>query len=199
MSNDTTTLGFLRPISVLPINDRPLEDLIGDMLAGITGYDRNDVRPRLQPQPPNLPDQERDWVAFGVNMTGQDNFAAVTQLPALSQNGQGVVERDEFFDVLCSFYGAHSSEYMAVWRDGLSLDQNRWVLWDHGIKLLGFGFPVNVPSLVKDRYSRRIDLAAQFARRVNVTYGIRNIASADGQLHTEVLPPIPITVSPPNP
>lgn len=197
MSNDSTTAGYLTPIEALPPDDRELEDIFGSAIAGITGLDRNDVRPRVQPSPPNLPDQEHNWCAFAVNLTDQDTFAYQRHLPMLVTNGASQVERDVFMDVLCSFYGANSNQYLARWREGLTLQQNRAVLGTYKIKLLGLGKPVNVPSLIKDRYSRRVDFTAQFVRRVTVTYGIRHINSAGGELLTEVLPPIPITVNQP--
>lgn len=200
MATDSTTAGYLAPVSVLPVNDRLLEDIFGDAIAGITGLDRNNVRPRLQPAPPNLPDQELNWCAFGVSITAQDTFAYVRQIGTL-EGGAGQVERDELLDVFISFYGAQSSQLMGRWREGLSIPQNREALWLQGIKLQGLGNPLQVPSLLKDRYVRRMDLTAQFARRVIVSYTVRTIISANGELLTDTgkIPPVPITVNPPNP
>lgn len=200
MATDSTTQGYLQPISVLPVNDRALEDIFGEAIAGITGLNRNDVRPREQPQPPNLPDQEKDWCAFGVTPIEQDTFAYVRQLPALESNGEGQVERDEILDVFISFYGANSHQFMSHCREGLSVQQNREFLWLQGIKLVGIGRPIKVPSLLKDRYVRRIDLSVQFTRRVVIRYAVRNISIAIGDLHTDTgkIPPIPIIVNPPN-
>lgn len=197
MATDSTTAGYLQPVDPLPVDDRELEDIFGDAIAGITGLPRNDVRPRVQPQPPNLPDQEQNWCAFGVNLTDQDTFAYQRHLPALETNGANQVERDVFMDVLCSFYGANSNQFMGRWREGLSIDQNRAALGNYQIKLVGLGKPVMVPSLIKDRYTRRVDLVAQFVRRVTVTYSVRHLASASGEILTEELPPVPIIVNQP--
>lgn len=198
MPNDSTTVGYLTPIDAIPpVDDRPLEDIFGDAISGITGLARNDVRPRVQPQPPNLPDQEHNWCAFSVNLTDQDTFAYQRHLPVLEAGGANQVERDVFMDVLCSFYGANSNQIMGRWREGLSIDQNRDVLGSYQIKLIGLGKPVMVPSLIKDRYARRVDLVTQFVRRVTVTYGIRHLLSANGELRTEELAPVPLTINQP--
>ena len=191
---------YLQPTPAsVPINDRPLEDIFGDAIAGITGLNRNThVRPYLQPTPPNFPDQETNWVAFKVSPVDQDTFAFVRPTSSL-EGGTGTVERDEYLDVLMSFYGANSNQYMSRWREGLSIDQNRWALQEEGIKLIGMGQPINVPSLLKDRYVRRLDITMQFARRVALVYDVRTIASAAGELITEPLPPVTLTINPPTP
>lgn len=197
MANDSTTLGFMRPTSVLPVNDRALEDIFAETVAGITGLDRNLVRPRWQPETPNQPDFEEDWCALGVNITEQDVFPYQRHIGSLlADEGETVVERDEFFDVLCSFYGANSNQFMSVWREGLALDQNRWALREYGIKILAVGKnPVQVPALLKNHWTRRIDLNCQFSRRVKVTYNVRSIQSAEVTLHTEELPPQTIIIN----
>ena len=190
MANDSTTLGFLTPISVLPINDRPLEDIFSVVLAGITGLPPNMVRPRFQPTVPNQPGYEENWVAFGVTVTEQDVYPYHRHVSSLeSPQGATIVERDEYMDVLCSFYGSNNHEYMARWREGLAIEQNRYTMGDLGIKLVAVGKnPVSVPALFKNTWTRRVDLSCQFSRRVSVTYGIRSIASAAVELHTEELP-----------
>lgn len=196
MANDSTTLGYLTPVSPPQINDRALEDAFGDAIAGITGLGRDDyVRPRIQPEPPNFPNQETDWCAFAVTPYEHDTFAYMRQLPALEGGGGQQVERDEYLDVLISFYGANSNAYMARWREGLMVDQNRYALADLGIRLVGLGKPQAVPSLLKNRYVRRIDLSAQFTRRMTTAFAVRYLQSANGVLHTEELPPVPIIVN----
>lgn len=195
MANDSTTLGFLTPISVVPINDRSLEDIFTEAIRGITGLPEEFVRPRYQPQPPNQPDFETNWVAFGVNITEQDVFHYDKQVEFEGDSAM-VVERDEYLDVLCSFYGANNNQFMSRWREGLAIDQNRYSLEELGIKLVAIGKnPVNVPALLKGTWARRVDLACQFSRRVSVTYGVRNIESATVDLYTEELPPQHIIVN----
>lgn len=195
MPNDSTTTGFLTPVSVVPINDRALEDIFTEVIRGITGLPENMVRPRIQPSPPNQPDFEENWVAFGVTVTDQDVFHYERTLGTL-EGGVTVVERDEYLDVLCSFYGANNNQYMSRWREGLSIEQNRYVLGDYGIKLVAISKnPVNVPALLKGTWARRVDFSCQFSRRVSVTYGVRAIQSATAELNTEELPPQPIIVN----
>lgn len=196
MPNDSTTAGFLTPISVVPVNDRALEDIFGEVLVGITGLPSDLVRPRFQPSPPNQPDFETNWVAFGVAVNEHDVFdyqqhvpyAGDTEPPEL-RNGVNIVERDEGLDVLCSFYGPNNQQFMSRWREGLGLSQNRYGLLQYDIKLVAVGRnPVNVPALLKNTWVRRIDLSCQFTRRVRVTYGVRSVASAEVTLNTDVPP-----------
>ena len=185
MPNDSTTAGFLVPVGAVPTHDRALEDLIQVAIAGITGLPTALVRPRYQQVVPNQPDFETNWCAFGVSVSGQDTFAYQRHVPSLVSGGDSVVERDEFLDILTSFYGANNNQFMARWRDGLSIDQNRAQLASYGIKLIGLGTPVPVPALLKNQWTRRVDLTCQFARRVSTTFGIRSIQSAEVILDTE--------------
>jgi len=197
MANDSTTLGFLTPVSVLPINDRPLEDIFAQVITGITGLAANMVRPRYQPTVPNQPEFDVDWVAFGVSITEQDVYPYHRQVATLERpDGDTIVERDEYMEVLCSFYGANNHQYMGRWRDGLAIEQNRYTMGALGIKLVAVGKnPVNVPALFKNTWTRRVDLTCQFSRRVSVTYGVRTIQSATVELYTEELPPQSIIVN----
>lgn len=189
---------FLTPVSVLPLNDRPLEDIFTEAIMGITGLPEGMVRPRYQPSPPNQPDFEANWVAFGVNITEQDVFHYDKQVEFEGDSAM-VVERDEYMDVLCSFYGADNNQFMSRWRDGLAIEQNRWSLGELGIQLVAIGKqPVNVPALLKGTWARRVDLSCQFSRRVSVTYAVRSIESAEVGIFTdEGLPPQHIIVNPP--
>ena len=185
MATDSSTGGFLLPAND-PIDDRSLEDIFHETIAGITGLDNDMVRPRFQPVVPNQPGFEENWVAFGVNPIDQDTFAHEQHLPSLETGGVNEVSRDEMMEVLCSFYGAEGRKYMTRWRNGLMIAQNRYALLNYGIKLVSLGKPVSVPALLKDRWTRRVDLAVQFSRRSIQTYAVRSIASAEVIIDNEL-------------
>lgn len=188
---------YLMPLSVLPVNDRELEDIFRDAVMGITGLPSEMVRPRWQQTVPNQPEFEVNWVAVGVDILEQDTFAYERHVPSLEAGGANVVERDEQLRVLCSFYGANNFRFMSQWREGLAIEQNRFALEEHGIKLVAIDSrPVNVPALFKNTWVRRIDLGCQFSRRVEVTYGVRTVRSVGVDLHTEELPVQHIQVDP---
>lgn len=185
MPNDSSTGGFLTPAND-PINDRPLEDIFHETIVGITGLPPEMVRPRFQPVVPNQPGFEENWCAFAVNPIDQDTFAHEKHLPSLETNGVNEVSRDEMMEVFASFYGASGRLYMTRWLNGLALSQNRYQLLSYGIKLVGFGKPVSVPALLKDKWTRRVDLTAQFSRRLIQTYAVRSIASAEVIIDNEL-------------
>lgn len=181
---DSTELGFITP-DTEPIEDAALEDIFQQAIAGITGIAGNLVRPSVQPTTPNLPDYSINWVAFLVTVLGADQDAYVEHQPALYVNGGSKVYRDERLEVKLSFYGPQGKARMTRWRDGLALDQNRWTLQDHGIKLISQGDPVNLPALQKDRWVPRVDITTTFSRRAVTAYPIRSISIADVEIHNE--------------
>src|SRR5262249_35203430 len=71
------------------------------MVAGITGVPGKLVRPRWQPEPPNQPDFQTNWIAMGISATDSDKFAYVRQI----DDEHMEVQRDQWLTLLLSFYG----------------------------------------------------------------------------------------------
>lgn len=185
MPNDSSTGGYLVPETPEPSYDRPLEDIIQGALVGITGVPGQLVRPRFQFPIPNQPDFDIDWIAFGVSVIKRDWDAHQIHDADHPDGGANEVRRDEELEVFLSFYGPNGSQIMARWIDGLALDQNRWALGEHGIKIVGSQDPVMLPALLKDRWVRRVDLKTNMIRRVLRVYPVRTVTGVDVALDNE--------------
>ncbi|MFT2520511.1 hypothetical protein ACMWQB_30330, partial [Escherichia coli] len=64
--NTSATGGYLVPaVASPPLDDDDLDNLLHDMIAGISGLPRAMVRPRWQPTVPKQPEPGVNWCAFG--------------------------------------------------------------------------------------------------------------------------------------
>lgn len=187
MANDSATGGYLAPLAnpVAPLEDDLLDDFLGDVVGAIVGFDRNTlVRPRWQPDPPNPPARNVNWVAVGVpNRPRRDTFPAVIHDPAANA-GQGadVLIRNEEIELLASFYGPNCQGFATLLADGIIIPQNREELATAGIKLVSVGEPTKTPDLLKGKWLSRCDLAVLLRREIRRAYPVLNLLSASGQI-----------------
>ena len=182
MSTDSSVAGYLAPASS-PIDGNALQDFLQAVLVGITGIAGQYVRPRWQPEPPNLPDFGTDWCAFGITGREADPFGMAQHNPA--GQGSDSISRHESLDVLISFYGPNADLMAGQLRDGLLLDQNRAALTSADIALTGIGQIVSAPSLIKDRWLYRVDLPVFLRRLTTRTFTVLNIQSGQVVLNNE--------------
>lgn len=191
MPNDSTTSGFVAPISS-DLYDDPLDDLLQAAVAGITGIPGRFVRPRWQPKPPNQPAFDTDWVAFGVVRSTVDTFAFEGHDKADPETSS--VDRDELLYVLHSFYGPNSGGLCERFRDGLELQQNRAVLSASRIELVEVGEATRVPALLQETWVRRVDAMVTYRRRTSRRYQIKSLISGELGLDNEhYVTPINVT------
>lgn len=191
MSIDSSVAGYLGQTSG-PIEGSALQDFLQAVIAGITGIAGQYVRPRWQPEPPNLPGYGSDWCAFGIVSREADPFGMTQHDPAGNGgSGSDNVSRHENLDVLVSFYGPNADANAGQLRDGLLIDQNRAALTAADISLIGIGEVVSVPSLVKDRWLYRVDLPVFLRRLTTRTFNILTIESGqivlDNEHYTETI------------
>lgn len=189
MATDSTTVGFLAPTQANPY-DISLEDALQRIIVGITGIPGALVRPRWQPEPPQQPDYQTDWVAFGIVRTGVDTFSYHHHTDT-SQ----AVDRDELLYVMHSFYGPNCHGNCERFRDGWEIPQNRDSASALNLGLVEVQEAVHLPALLKERWVQRIDTTVIYRRRTSRDYPVLTITSAQAQVDTEVLV-IPIVVNP---
>lgn len=187
-ANTSATGGYLVPSPLTPpIEGDVLYDFVHDLIAGVTGLDGTLVRPRYQAEPPNIPDADVAWCAFGIMTRDADTFPAVKRDP--SGDGSDVLQRQEELSVLASFYDLGSSGqadfYATLLRDGLAIAQNREVMQGAGWGLGYTGDLTPVPSLLKERWLYRVDLSMRLRRQIDRTYPVLNLESAGGTIITE--------------
>lgn len=190
MANDSTALGYLLPTDTIA-NDDGLEDLIHDILAGITGLAGDLVRPRWQQgtKPPALPDADVTWCAAGIvgDITSDGDADIEHDADADAGLGADDVTRWEDIPILASFYGPAAMATAARLRDGLKLPQNREPMWINAGMVLGNVSDrlTNLPELRNAQWVHRYDLSLMFRRAVTRTYTVRNLVEASGTIQTD--------------
>ena len=184
--------GYIAPVPPAPLEGAQLQDFLQEVLAGITGLDGKLVRPRWQPEPPNIPDAGECWCAFGINDRKKDTNAYVWQNPGELDDGATGLQRQEELRLLASFYDTGSNGqadlYAELLADGFQIPQNREVLDANGYAFVSTGDPTPVPSLLKERWLYRVDVEVIIRRQINRTYVVPNIASSDTDVITDTPP-----------
>lgn len=194
MSNDSATGGPLVPASVpAPLEGQALDRFVQQLIVGITGMPGASVRPRWQPEPPNIPEIPDDWAAVGIHNRAADTYAAIVHNPASA--GTDTVFRQEFLSVLVSFYGSGAGNNAAILRDGLSVPQNREVLTNADMGLVSVGDIVVAPTLRNERWQYRVDVSFDLVRAIRRTYPVLNLASASGTIVTDNDPPLSASIN----
>lgn len=183
MSNDSTALGFLRPIGdTIPVDDA-LRDLVYTTLVGLTGLEGDMVRPAFQKDPPAQPDFDADWLAFRITAGPTDTFAFEGHDG--SGDGSSYVQRNQVLEVAVFVYGPNAEHYDAWIRDGLQITQNRDILRSFGIAVISHDAPTTLPALTKQQFVWRVDSTIVLRRSTVRTFGVRNVLSAQGEVHSE--------------
>lgn len=183
MPNTSATGGYLLPDAdgPQPLEGDALVDFLQSVVVGCTGLDGRWVRPRWQPEPPNLPPADQSWCAIGIVERSSDTYAYVEHDGA--GDGSDKLQRQQEIAMLCSFYGPDADSYIELLRDGLQIAQNREALQLAGMALKSTGEAVIAPSLVKMLWQYRVDVRVVFVRQINRRYPVRNLLSEQGTIH----------------
>lgn len=176
MSNTSASGGYLAPSGVVPEDD-DLDDLLQEIIAGVTGLDPTLVRPRWQETPPQVPEADVDWCAMGVISTSPKQFARVAQ----TDEGAKVVEQERL-EILCSFYGRRGQGFAKLLRTGLQVWQNRQAMRANGLGFVETSVIRSVPEILNMGSRRRADITVVFNRETVRTYDVETILSANGSV-----------------
>jgi hypothetical protein len=187
MAGNSATPGYLTPDATpAPLVDAALENFLHDVFAGVTGIDGDLIRPAFQVEPPNQPARAADWLAFAVRDVQPDTYAATVHRPGDDEDlGSDELQRHETIQVLISAYGPNAMRNLALLRDGLQVEQNRDVLRANAMGVQETGEMIRVPSLAKDKWLDRWDMAFIFRRQVRRVYTVYSLASAHVHLVAE--------------
>lgn len=184
MPNTSATGGYLLPgVSPTPVEGNDFEDFLHDVIQGITGVSGTLIRPRWQPDPPNMPQVAESWIAFGITDFIPDTYA-VEQTNS-EDDGSVDLIRHEVDTVLLSFYGPNASVLAGVFRDGLQISQNRSALVSAGVGMISTGEARQVPTLVKERWQKRIDMEWKLKRQILRNYPVLYLLTANVELNAE--------------
>lgn len=180
---NSASAGFLAPSAAAPYDD-PLDDLLTEVVVGITGIAEDLVRPRWQPEPRPQPAYTVNWCAVGVVRSEVETFAYERHNPA--GEGSSSVERTETLYVLHSFYGPNAHGLCERFRDGFEISQNRDTLRAANIGLVEVQQAIKLPALLKEKWVSRVDVTVVYVRRTARVYNILNLLSAQAILDNEV-------------
>lgn len=170
---DTTTGGFLEVVPGLTAT--ATEDVLHDLIAGLTGLDVRLVRPRWQPDPPKQPAPDVNWCAFGI--TGDTEEAA--QL--IHGDDAARLHTEDLLTVLVSFYGPAAADLAKGVRRGMHVPASRDLLRRHSLALVEIGAATTAPDFVGGAWIARIDMPLTLRQGTPKPAGevaIRNILSA---------------------
>ncbi|CAN0620539.1 conserved protein of unknown function [Burkholderia multivorans] len=187
--NDSSTGGYLAPaVDAPPDEDDALDDLLHDMIAGITALPPDLVRPRWQTKVPKQPEPGVNWCAFGVPTQTPDAS------PAIVHDGTGegsdTYIRHQDFDVLCTFYGPSAKGYAQRLADGLAFPQNREQLQLQDMGFVGVGEIRAAPDFVNQQWVRRYDMTVTLRRKITRTYAVLNLKSTTVTTTTDSSTPV---------
>lgn len=109
----------------------------------------------------------------GAALTGGSTNANITQ-------------RHEELEVQCSFYGPNAAEYSGIVRDGFQIGQNLEVLRSANMGFKGTSQAMHVPDLINERWVDRFVMSVFLRREILRTYPILSLASASGNIQSEL-------------
>lgn len=175
---DSSVRGYLAPTSQYPMDDTDLDHLLHDLFTGLSGIDPKLVRPRWQNVPGNMPAINTEWIAQGIVARRDDTVPSQWYDP---DRGMILVRQQEF-DVKVSCYGDRAGWLASLIRDGIGLDQNRFMLRRNDIGYVGMSSELTVPVLLNERWYKKIDFTLTFRRFIGRVYPVLNILSATGDI-----------------
>lgn len=180
---DSTTGGFLAPLTPAPAEDIDLSALLQPVIVGITGLSDALVVIKGQPIPPAQPDRPITWCAHGVMaVDAPPNIDIVHDGQAVGGLGQSRHFRQEEIEVLVSFYGPAARSTASLLRDGLEVGQNREALEASGFVYVRPERITGLADFENKQFVRRADFVFRLRRMIGRTYAIRNVVQLAGTL-----------------
>jgi hypothetical protein len=195
MSNNSATGGYLAPTTTNGNTEDVLfSQFLQPIIVGITGLPGAMVRPRWQPEPPNLPDYATDWCAIGTVKRTPDTHAFESHASGAGETpGSDNVFRVQELSLLASFYGPNSDANSDLLIQGFSLSQNREAMLLAGYAFIGCDSPIMTADLLNEKWTRRVDVSFQVRRGQTYTYPVLDLEGAQVTIVTDNgLPPIAV-------
>ena len=187
MANDSSTGGFLLPSSTPPLEDSTLADFFQALVVGITGMTASLVRPRWQPEPPDMP--VGDWAAIGIMSRESDTFAYETWV-GTDDTGMAQLQRHEVLHLQVSFYGPNADDNCGLFKDGLQVSQNREIFQINNMGLVETQDAIAVPTIIKEKWVYRVDINFSVKRQIIRNYPVFALQYALVELIEDVPPVI---------
>lgn len=193
MANTSATGGYLAPTAPVSVEDDELDNLLQELVAGVSSLPGEMVRPRWQPTVPKQPEPAVNWCALGITLQANDAGPAIQH----DGDGDGSDEyiRHQQIDLLCSFYGPAAKGYAQRLADGMAIPQNSEQMALNGMKFVRASEIQPAPALINQQWTRRYDLTLTLRRKITRTYPVLNLLSAEVQSTTDSVPPVAATTN----
>jgi hypothetical protein len=181
--NTSATGGPLLQSNAVPLNDAALDDLLQQLVVGVTGLPGTLVRPRWQRPssnpnaPPTQPPPDTDWASIGIVQQETHDYPFEYQVGA--GDGYTVQVTWETIEVLASFFGPNCRSNASTLRAGMYISQNREILVPVAIKLREVGVVRLIPDLVNMQWISHCDVSMILDREIHRNYAIENLVSAE--------------------
>lgn len=184
MPNTSANVGYIQPTYKPDVLEgAALQDFLHDWLVGVSGVEKPMIRPRWQPEPPNIPDVNTDWMAFGITERDSNTFPFEGHDGA--DLGHNVMIRHEQLTVLISVYGPNADITAHLIRENAMVAQNREVLFKKGFSIKSIEGMRSAPEIIKQQWMYRLDFAVIFNRKIKIVYPILNIASSEATITSD--------------
>jgi hypothetical protein len=170
----SATGGYLRPTQS-PLYGQLLDQKIHTYLRGVTGLDDIFIRPMWQANPPQIPDINVTWLAFGVTDIQSDQYPHQQQATLTAKS-----VRRELLTVSCISYGFNAAVVVSRIRGGMAITQNQEALQLLKMACVDVGDIRHVPELINNRYFDRYDTSITLARDIELTYNILPFTASEG-------------------
>ncbi len=185
MGNTSSTGGYLSPAaSPAPLEGQALNIFLQNWIVGITGLPGQYVRPRWQPEPPNIPDPTVDWIAFGITSREADTFAAEVHQAGSPGNNQ--MRRHEIVHILVTVYGPNADRTASILREGMQVPQNHEVLSSNNMGFASSGDIIQTSEILKQQWVYRLDFEFAIKRQIVYEYPVEEILTVSGTLNNEI-------------
>ncbi len=184
--NNSSTGGYLTPAaSPAPLEGQALVNFLQAWIVGITGLPGQFVRPRWQPEPPNIPDATVDWLAFGIMSRDATPYAA--EIHVSGSPSYNEIRRHEDLNILATIYGPNADKTVSLLREGMQLAQNREALTAVNMGLINSGRAIVTSELIKEKWAYRVDFNFSIRRQIVYDFPVLDLASANGAVATDYL------------
>ncbi|ELY2859483.1 phage neck terminator protein [Cronobacter sakazakii] len=174
VSNDSTSPGYLTPVSDSQAYDEALERQLSQWVKALSGLPDGMVRPRWTAVQAALPAASANWCGFGIVDISPDNTPAFTQ----QTDDSNQLWRHEVVECMASFYGPGSQGIATRFRDGLTVEQNNETLSQVELTLADYSGLTAFPELINNQWVRRYDMTVRLRRKVIRDYSIKSLVEA---------------------
>lgn len=157
-----------------------LEQFIQTVLVGLSGLAGPFVRPTWQPNPPKMPDNDVNWLAFGITSNTPDANAYV----GVKADGSNDFQRHELLDIDCAFYGPLALANASLVRDGFQIQQNLEAMRAADMGFAACEQAIHLPELINERWFNRYQMKILLRRQIRRVYPVLTLLSANGTIHS---------------